>query len=254
MVHYIPTKGRALFEMTVKNILYDRKTLVFFGLSMFLLVIPGYWAYSYDGTGIKGLDLFVMMMMLVYLQFIVLYACMLFGASLFAEEEEQKTLTYLTSRPVSTFELVLYKYAGFVASVFVMFFVPMLLTFAIIATHTSYELTSGFMFKLGQYTGLMFIAIAGWGAFFMFLGVFFRKYSLMAGLLYALLWETFIANIGTGIRYATVNYYIRSLAPVPFGTGVGGTTPWGSALAVMTAFAGACVLLAWYVQRNKDYN
>ena len=253
MIKYMPTKGRTLVEMSVKNVLYDRKTLVFFGLSLFLLVIPGYWAYTYDGSGIKGLDLFVMITMLVYLQFIVLYACLLFGTALFAEEEENRTLTYLTSRPLSTFELVIYKYIGFVASVFVLFLVPLLLTFAIIATHTSYALSSGFLFELGQYIGLMFVAVAAWGALFMFFGVVFRRYSLMVGLLYGLLWETFVANLGTGIKFATVNYYIRSLAPVPFGT-ASGETPWGQALAAMAGLAAACLLLAWYFQRGKDYN
>ena len=253
MVKYMPTKGRALLEMSVKNVLYDRKTLVFFGLSLILLVIPGYWAYSYDGSGIKGLDLFVTITMQVYLQFIILYACMLFGAALFAEEEENKTLTYLTSRPVSTIELVAYKYIGFVASVFVLFLIPLLLNYAIIATHTSYENTSDFMFKLGQYIGLMFVAIAAWGALFMFFGVYFRKYSLMVGLLYALLWETFVANFGTGIKFATVNYYIRSMAPVPFATAAG-ETPWGQALAAMAGLAAACIFLSWYFQRGKDYN
>jgi ABC-type transport system involved in multi-copper enzyme maturation permease subunit len=253
MAKSMPTKGRALVEMSIKNILYDRKTLVFFGLTLFLLVIPAYWAYEYNGTSIGGLDLFVMITMLVYLQFIVLYACLLFGASLFAEEEENKTLTYLTSRPVSTFELVVYKYIGFLFSAFVLFLIPLLLNFAIIATHTSITLTSDFLFELGQYIGLMFVAVAAWGALFMFFGVFFRKYSLVVGLLYALMWETFVANIGAGIKYATVNYYIRSLAPVPFG-GAAGETPWGQALAVMAGLAAACVLLAWYFQRGKDYN
>ncbi len=253
MVKYLPTKGRTLVEMSVKNVLYDRKTLVFFGISMFLLIIPGYWAYTYDGTGINGLGLFVMITMLVYLQFIVLYACLLFGTSLFAEEEENKTLTYLTSRPVSTFELVVYKYLGFVVSVFVMFLIPLLLTFAIIATHTSYAVTSDFVFELGQYIGLMFVAVAAWGALFMFFGVYFRKYSLMVGLLYSLLWETIVANLGTSIKFATVNYYIRSLAPVAFGT-ASGETPWGQALAAMIGLAVACILLTWYFQRGKDYN
>lgn len=145
------------------------------------------------------------------------------------------------------------KYIGFVVSVFVMFLTTLLLSFAIIATRTSYELTSGFMFELGQYTGVMFVAIAAWGAFFLFFGVYFWKYSLMAGLLYALLWETFVANIPKSIKYATVNYYIRSLAPVPFNN-VTGETPWGQALAAMLGFATVCVLLTWYFQRGKDYN
>jgi len=249
----MPTKGRALLEMTVKNILYDRKTIIFFGLSIFMLIIPSSWAYTYDGTGIRGLDLFVMIAMLIYFQFIVLYACMLFGTSLFAEEDEHKTITYLTSRPVSSFELVVYKYIGFVVSVFIMFLTTLLLSFAIIATRTSYELTSGFMFELGQYIGLLFVAVAAWGALFMFFGVYFRKYSLLVGLLYAFLWETFVANIGTGIKYATVNYYIRSLAPVEFAT-ASGETPWGQALAAMFGLAAVCIVLAWYFQRGKDYN
>ena len=253
MVHYMPTKGRTLVEMTVKNILYDRKTLVFLGLMLLLLALPGYWAYIYDGTGPRGLDLFVMITLLVYLQFSVLYACMLFGTSLFAEEEEQKTLTYLTSRPLTSLELVAYKYAGYVASVFVLFLVPLLLNFAIIATHTPFEDTSGFLFELGQYIGLMFMAVAAWGALFLLFGVYLRKYSLLAGLLYAFLWETFVANIPTGMKFATVNYYIRSMAPVAF-SNVSGETPWGHALAALVGLTAACLLLAWYIQRGKDYN
>jgi ABC-type transport system involved in multi-copper enzyme maturation permease subunit len=250
----VPTKGRALLEMTVQNILYDRKTLIFFGLSLFLLIIPGYWAYSWTPKSPLGTDLFVVIVMLVYLQFIVLYACLLFGASLFSEEEEQKTITYLTSRPVSNFELVIYKYIGFVISVFFMFLIPLLLTFAIIATHTSYDLTSDFMFHLGQFIGLMFVAIAAWGAFFLFLGVLLKKYALIGGLLYALFWETFIANIGTSIKYGTVNFYIRSLAPYNMGLGGTDMMAWGSALASMIGFAVVCLILSWYIQRNKDYN
>jgi ABC-type transport system involved in multi-copper enzyme maturation permease subunit len=253
-VKYIPTKGRAMLEMTVQNIFYDKKTLIFFGLSLFLLIIPGYWAYTWNSKSVSGLELFVIMTMMVYIQFIVIYACLLFGASLFAEEEEQRTITYLTSRPLSNFELVLYKYIGFVVSVFLMFLIPLLLAFGIIASHTSYDLTSDFMFHLGQYIGLMFVAIMAWGAFFMFLGVWLRKYALIAGLLYALFWETFVANIPTSIRYATANFYIRSMAPYNMGIGGADLAPWGSALAAMLGFAIVCLILSWYVQRNRDYN
>jgi hypothetical protein len=138
-------------------------------------------------------------------------------------------------------------------SVFVMFLITLLISFAIIATRTSYELTSGFMFELGQYIGLMFVAIAAWGALFLFFGVYFKKYSLMVGLLYAFLWETFVANIGTSIKFATVNYYIRSLAPVEF-VSAQGETPWSQALAAMLGLAVACIILTWYFQRGKDYN
>lgn len=255
MFRYMPSKGRALFEMTVQNILYDRKTLIFFGLSLLLLIIPGYWAYTWNEKSISGIGLFVIVMLMVYLQFIVLYACLLFGASLFAEEEEQKTITYLTSRPLSTFELVLYKYLGFIVSVFLMFLVPILLTFAIIASHTSYSVTTDYLFELGQFVGLVFVAIMAWGAFFMFLGALLRKTALMAGLLYALFWETFVANIPTSIKYGTVNHYIRSLAPYSqSATTPGAYTDWGPALGAMIGFTIVCLLLTWYFQRKLDYN
>jgi ABC-type transport system involved in multi-copper enzyme maturation permease subunit len=257
MLHSIPTKGRALLEMTVQNIFYDKKALIFFGLALFLLVIPGYWAYTWTPKSPGGLEMFVIVTMMIYLQFIVIYACLLFGTSQFAEEEEQRTITYLTSRPLSNVELVIYKYIGFVLSIFFMFIIPVLLNFAIICTHTSYDITSGFMFHLGQFIGLMFVAIAAWGAFFMLLGVALKKYALIAGLLYALFWETFVANIPNGIRYATVNHYIRSISPyyVSFGvTGAGAASPWAQALATMIVFSIVCLVLSWYAQRNKDLN
>lgn len=256
-IHDVPTKGRALMEMTVQNIFYDKKFLIFFGLGLFLLIIPSYWAYTWTPKSPNGIIMFVIITMMIYLQFIVIYACLLFGTSQFAEEEEQRTITYLTSRPISNFELVLYKYIGFVVSIFFMFVIPVLISFGIICTHTSYDITSDFLFDLGQFIGLLFIAIMAWGAFFMLLGAVLGKYALIAGLLYGLFWETFIANIPNGIRYATVNHYIRSLSPyyVSFGvTGAGAATPWAQALAVMICFAVVCLLMAWYFQRNKDFN
>jgi len=256
-VHYVPTKGRALLEMTVQNIFYDKKFLIFFGLALFLLIIPSYWAYTWTPKHPDGISMFIIVTMMIYLQFIVIYACLLFGTSQIAEEEEQRTITYLTSRPLSTFELVVYKYIGFVVSIFLMFVIPVLINFAIICTHTSYEITSDFLFHLGQYIGLLFVAIAAWGAFFMLLGTLLGKYALIAGLLYGLFWETFIANIPNAIRLATVNHYIRSVSPVyvSFGvTGAGVATPWGQALAVMIGFSIVCLMLTWYFQRGKDYN
>jgi hypothetical protein len=100
----------------------------------------------------------------------------------------------------------------------------------------------------------MFVAIAAWGAFFLFLGTLLGKYALIGGLLYALFWETFIANIGTSIKYGTVNFYVRSLSPINMGIGGTDTMAWGSALGVMIGFALVCVIMSWYIQRNKDYN
>jgi len=253
----MPTRGRALLEMTVQNILYDKKTIVFFGLTLFLLVLPSYWVYADASNEIPGLDLFIMITMIIYIQFIVLYACMLFGSSLFVEEEEQRTMTYIISRPVSNLEIVFYKYVGFVISVFVVLVIPLIINFGIICLRTPYGDTSNFMFELGQFIGLLFVAVAAWGAFFMFLGIYLKKYALMAGLLYALFWETFISNIPTSIRLGTVNHYVRSIAPmyVSFDEqGVMNPTVWNHALAVLIGFALVFVILTYLVLRRKDYH
>jgi ABC-type transport system involved in multi-copper enzyme maturation permease subunit len=258
----MPTRGRALLEMTIQNILYDRKTIVFFGLTLFLLVLPCYWVYADAANEIPGMSLFVVIDLIVYVQFIVLYACLLFGASLFVEEEEQRTMTYILSRPVSNMEIMFYKYVGFVISVFVMLVIPLLLNFAIICFRTPYEVSSAFIFDppyhLGQFIGLLFVAIAAWGAFFMFLGIYLKKYALIAGLLYALFWETFISNIPTDIRFGTVNHYVRSIAPIYFALGDDPSaleaTPWGWALATLIGFSFVCVILSYLVLKRKDYH
>jgi ABC-type transport system involved in multi-copper enzyme maturation permease subunit len=253
----MPTRGRALLEMTVQNILYDRKTIVFFALTLFLLVLPSYWVYADAADDIAGLELFIIITMIVYIQFIVLYACMLFGASLFVEEEEQRTMTYIISRPISNLEIVFYKYVGFVISVFVMLVIPLLINFGIICLRTPYADTSDFMFELGQFIGLLFVAIAAWGAFFMFLGIYLKKYALMAGLLYALFWETFISNIPTSIRLGTVNHYVRSIAPIYVSfddQGLMDPTVWNHALAVLIGFSLVFVIMSYIVLRKKDYH
>lgn len=251
-----------MLEMTIKSILYDRKTIIFFGLTLFLLVLPCYYIYDFEEASkdIAPLELFIIVMMIVYMQFIVLYASLLFGCSLYTEEEDQRTMSYLISRPVSNAEIVIYKYIGFVISVYIMLAIPLLLNLAILTTKVPLNETMDFMFEIGQFFGLMFLAIAAWGAFFMFLGIYLKKFALVAGLMYAIFWETFMANIPAGIRYGTISHYLRSLAPIyvsfgddPASAGLE-ATQWEHALVILIGFGLAFQLLTWFILRRKDYH
>jgi hypothetical protein len=138
----------------------------------------------------------------------------------------------------------------------------LLINFGIICLRTPYEVTSDFLFDapyhLGQFLGLMFMSIASWGAFFMFLGIYLKKYALIAGLLYGLFWETFISNIPTDIRLGTVTHYVRSLSPIYFTLGDEGgmldPTRWEHALAVLFGFCIFFIITTYLVLKKKDYH
>jgi hypothetical protein len=144
-----------------------------------------------------------------------------------------------------------------VISVFILLAIPLLINFGLICLRTPFGETYNFLFELGQFLGLVFMAIAAWGAFFMFLGIYLKKYSLIAGLLYALFWETLISNIPTSIRLGTVTHYVRSISPVYFSlsdeVALEGTW-WSHSLGVLMGIALVCVIFTYMVLRKKDYH
>ena len=66
-----------------------------------------------ERSSISGIYIFSNMIMVLYLQFLILIMALFFGTSVCSEEVEWKTLTYLTTRPVSKSAIILGKYAAY---------------------------------------------------------------------------------------------------------------------------------------------
>jgi len=136
-----------------------------------------------------------------------------FGSSVISEEVEDKTLTYLLSRPVSRTSVFLGKFSAYVA-------MPLLLVMTgLIASLTVYFGVAQFNVRpLGyavfvlELLGIAFLHIVGYCSFFAFLGSLMRK-PMIAGLVFVFGWENLVRLLPGVSRYLTLNYYLRPLLP-----------------------------------------
>ncbi len=255
-------RGYALTMMTIRSILLDRKTWVLIALLLLLLGIPMRWLMDAPSDKDAEMEVFMTIMIIVYLQFIVLYTCLLYASSLVSAETEERTMTYLISRPIARSEILIYKYIGYVVSVFSIFALTTILNYIVLAPHGGSAAFTRNLDLLGYTLGGILIAVIGWGALFILMASVFKN-PLMPGFLYSLFWESLLANMGGNISRATITYQIRTFIfngpsrledmaqgdlPVH-----GGHTPAMAFLVTLIA-AAAFLIMSWLFVRKRDFN
>ena len=155
------------------------------------------------------MDFFMGLVVILYLQLVVLYVCFLYASALITAEVDDRTITYLISRPIRKLEIVVYKYIGYAISLFVLFSIPITINYGILASHMGGDgITENLDFLAFSLGGLL-IGILLWGAFFIFLASVVKN-PLMPGFLICIFWESLIANIGTNVSMFTGTYIIRT--------------------------------------------
>ena len=261
----IKNRGLAMTWLTIKSILFDKKTLVVGVILIILLAIPGYWLWNPQSESEDAeIEMFLIIMIIFYLQFIVLYVCFLYGSGLITSEVDDRTMTYLISRPISKFEILLYKYLGYIISIFILFAIPATLNYLMLASHEGIGNISENWNILAYSLGGIFIGIIAWGALFLFMASFFKN-PLMPGFLYCIFWESIIANWGSNISKVTVTFQIRTFIfnglmsvsnfiaeddDLPFH---GNHSP-GMAMIVSIIISIFFLFFSWFLVRNRDFN
>lgn len=252
-------------SITVRSILLDKKTMAVAAIMLLLLAIPLVWLNDPpSGEDETAMDMFMGITVMIYLQFIVLYVCFLYGTALITSEVDDRTMTYLISRPINRLEILVYKYLGYVFSIFIIFAIPVILNYLLFAQH---EGSSGIVDNLdilGFALGGIFIGVMIWGALFMFMASVFKN-PLMPGFLYCIFWETMLANMEGNIPKATVTYQIRTfiingLEAMKNSLTEGGDLPPHGDLTAGWTFAQAVVIsvvflfMSWMLVKEKDFN
>lgn len=125
---------------------------------------------------------------------------------MFNDEISDKSITYLTSRPINRFELVIVKYISYLS------IVPIFTVIATGLNYLSFAIFGGFeYFDMALWFLLItFVASAVYGAFFMFIGLLFKN-PLWFGLFFVFIWEFVFASFSQTLNKLTIAYYIKSL-------------------------------------------
>lgn len=260
-------KGLAFHLESIRNVFSffffmgrkTRRTKVFYLISflpfIMAMVIKFSQVFSFSRP-IEGIVIFSNMIMVFYLQFLILILAIFFGTSICSDEIESKTLTYLTTRPISKTAIILGKYAAYTTLTILMTLVGLLLSFLILNVEHLLDLS---LYRILLRDSLVLIlGLICYTSFFTLVGTFLKR-SILFGLLFSFGWESVIQYFpGSTQRFAIV-HYLKSLLPSPMGGRFSfllfrlEPTPPGMATLMLFIITGVFLFLAALFFSQKEY-
>jgi ABC-2 type transport system permease protein len=209
-----------VFDLSIGEMLWSRRTIfmalvvggpVAIALLFRMLDVFGVPAIRVNRVRVGGESIFGAMIWLLYLKFAVPVLGVFYGTSLMADEVEDKTITYLFTRPIRRGAVLVGKYLSYLLCTGLVVLPSVMLVYFLVVPLGGGSLGRTFP-SLAIDLGLLALGLATYGAVFAFIGAWLKR-PLVAGLVFAFGWEQ-VTMIAPGyLRRATVAYYLQGLAP-----------------------------------------
>jgi ABC-2 type transport system permease protein len=210
-----------IFDLSLGQMLWSRRS-VFLGLLLggpvilaaairIVTATTPFWRLAINGARVSGPALFGMMMWLLYIRFIIPVLGVFYGTALIADEVEDKTITYLFTRPVPRAAVLLGKYLAYLACTVLLVLPSVVLVFFLIVPLGGGSIGQSFPVLLED-LGMLIVGLIGYGAVFAWVGARLRR-PLVIGLVFAFGWEPAVLLFPGYLNRLTVAYYLQALVP-----------------------------------------
>ena len=160
---------------------------------------------------VDGPVIFGLMIWGFYLRFSVPLLGVFYGTALIADEVEDKTITYLFTRPVSRGAVLVGKYLAYLASTGLVVLPSVMLVFFLVVPLLGGSIGTSFP-DLVKDLALLAVGLAVYGAVFALVGAWFKR-PLLTGLVFSFVWEPIVVVVPGYMKRFTVSYYLQGLVP-----------------------------------------
>jgi ABC-2 type transport system permease protein len=207
-----------VFDFSFGQMLWSRRS-VFLGLlvgapvllaAVVRILSATGWLPVVNGARVGGPALFGVLMWLLFVRFVVPVLGVFYGTALMADEVDDKTITYLFTRPVPRSSILFGKYLAYLACV-VLLLLPAVVIIYFLIVPVGGSIGQGFPL-LAADLGMLAVGVAAYGAVFAFVGAWLRR-PLIIGLVFAFGWEQSVLLIPGYLKRLTVAYYLQALVP-----------------------------------------
>jgi ABC-type transport system involved in multi-copper enzyme maturation permease subunit len=208
-----------IFDLSIGEMLWSRRT-VFMGLVVGVPVVIaivlrglrelGAAPISVNNTSVAGPVIFGIMMWLLFIRFIVPVLGVFYGTSLIADEVEDKTITYLFSRPSPRGAVLVGKYLAYLACTICVVLPSVVLVWLLVVPMGG-SLGASFPDLLKD-LGILALGLAAYGAVFAWVGSVMKR-PLLVGLIFVLGWESIVMALPGYLKRLSVAYYLQGLVP-----------------------------------------
>jgi ABC-2 type transport system permease protein len=208
-----------VFELSLGEMLWSRRT-IFMGLVVGLPVLLALVVRLFDLAGASGVRvnnmavdgpaIFGLMIWAFFVKFSVPVLGVFYGTSLVADEVEDKTITYLFTRPIAREAVLIGKYLAYLAcTIFVV--LPSIVLVWILVIPMGGSLGANFL-DLVKDLAIVAVGLAVYGALFAFIGAYFKR-PLLIGLVFVFGWEQAILAFPGYLKQFSVAFYLQGLVP-----------------------------------------
>jgi ABC-type transport system involved in multi-copper enzyme maturation permease subunit len=207
-----------VFDLSLGQMLWSRRS-VFLGvllggpvvLAVALRVVMAFETSGVrvNGAAISGSSIFGMMVWLLYIRFIVPVLGVFYGTSLIADEVDDKTITYLFTRPIPRSAVLLGKYLAYLVCTVLLVLPSVMLVFFLVVPTGGSRIAEAFLSLLAD-LGMLAAGLAAYGAVFALVGTRLKR-PLVVGLVFAFGWEPAVLLFPGYLKRLTVAYYLQAL-------------------------------------------
>lgn len=211
-----------IFDLSLGQTLWSRRS-VFLALlvlgpvllativRLLAVMSPSTASFRINGAVVSGSSIFGLMIWGLYLRFIVPVLGVFYGTSLVADEIEDKTITYLFTRPIRRAAVVAGKYLAYLVCTGLLILPSVVLVYLLITPLGGGSIGQGFPSLLKD-LGMLALGLLAYGALFSLIGARLKR-PLVSGLVFVLGWEPVILVFPGYLKQATVAYYLQALVP-----------------------------------------
>jgi len=257
--------GFRIFDLSLSEMLWSRRTIFMMlvvgapvVIAFFLRFLVALGAPILENTRMAGPAIFGLMIWVFYLRFTVPVLGVFYGTALMADEVEDKTITYLFTRPIRRGAVLFGKYLAYLAcTVFVVLPSVMLVYLLVVPMRGS---LGGSFLDLVKDLALLALGLAVYGSLFAFIGAKFKR-PLLIGLIFIFGWEQAALAFPGYLKRFTIAYYVQGLVPhampndntISLIQGIFRESPglFASLAWLAVILVGFVALAAWIVERRE---
>jgi ABC-type transport system involved in multi-copper enzyme maturation permease subunit len=207
-----------IFDLSIGDMLWSRRTIfmaLIVGGPIFLAVVArimqagGVAPLRVNGQEVGGAAIFGMMIWVFFLRFIVPVLGVFYGTSLIADEVEDRTITYLFTRPIPRGAVLLGKYLAYLVCTSLVVLPSVMIVYFLIVPFAA---IAGSFGALVKDLAILALGLAVYGALFALVGAVLKR-PLVIGLVFAFGWEQVALLMPGYLKRVTLAYYLQSLIP-----------------------------------------
>jgi ABC-type transport system involved in multi-copper enzyme maturation permease subunit len=206
-----------VFDVSLGLMLWSRRTIFMalvvgapVAMAILVRVFDVFSGLSIDTAALPGPSAFGLMVWL-YVRFPVPVLAVFYGTALIADEVEDKTITYLFTRPLRRGAVLVGKYLAYLVCTILVVLPSVMVVYFLIVPRLGGSIAATFPVLLKD-LAILAVALAVYGALFAFVGAWFKR-PLVTGLVFLFGWEPVVLVLPGYLKKFTVMHYLQALVP-----------------------------------------